>query len=102
MEKFTVYCIPVIGAICYAVIELIKILTKNTEQMKNLYPALSACIGAALGIVMFFMEPEWISDSVLEAGLIGMASGLSATGGDQIVKRMAAFFHKEDSGDTEK
>ncbi len=91
--EMTVYCIPVIGAVCYTVVELIKMITGGSERMKNFYPLISACLGAVLAVVIYYVEPGAVSMSFPEAMLIGMASGLSATGGDQIVKRLAAFFH---------
>ena len=96
--EMTAYYIPVIGAVCYVVIELIKLIAGGSERMKNLYPLISTCLGAVLAVIFYYAEPGAISSSFPEAVLIGMASGLSATGSDQIVKRLAAFF-RGDNGE---
>jgi len=99
--EITAYCIPAIAAVCYTVIELIKMITGGSEQMKNLYPLISTCLGAVLSVVLYYAEPGLLSRSLAEAVLVGMASGLSATGGDQIVKRLAALFHGNDDGNSD-
>lgn len=98
--EITAYCIPVVGAICYASIELLKRIAGGGERLKNLYPLISACLGAALCTVAYWADPGFAAQSLPEAILVGMASGLSATGGDQIVKRLFVLFHTDD-GDGE-
>ena len=88
-DFFEYSSIPAIVALCYIFIELLKKLLGDDGNIKNLYPLISALFGASLGVFAFFSEPSIIiSDSVFESALLGCISGLSATGGNQIVKRM--------------
>ena len=83
---------PLISAICYLLIELLKRVLDH-EKLKNAYPLISALIGASLGIAAFIFEPEiMVSDSLFACALIGMLSGLSATGGNELVKRFWSYF----------
>lgn len=90
MTEFIKYSsIPTIVALCYIFIELLKRLLGSDSNIKNAYPLISALFGAALGVFAFFADPSIIvSDSVLESDVLGLISGLSATGGNQIFKRM--------------
>lgn len=101
MGEGSVYCIPAVSVVCYLIIELIKAATGGAAGLKSLYPLLSAFIGAGLGAALFFVNPDWISASLPGAILIGAASGLSATGGDQAVKRLSEFFHRGEDEDSE-
>lgn len=102
MGENSVYCLPAIAVVCYLLIELVKAVTGGTDSLKNFYPILSAFIGMGLGTALFFVNPEWISESLPGAILIGAASGLSATGSDQIVKRLSEFFHRDEDESSEK
>ena len=80
--------IPSIIIICYMLIELLKAVFKN-EVFKKFLPIISCLLGIALGITAFYTYPTIIpADNVFTAILIGGASGLSATGTNQIIKQM--------------
>ena len=102
MGENSVYCLPAIAVACYLLIELVKAVTGGAASWKSFYPVLSAFIGMGLGAALFFVDPEWISESLPGAILIGAASGLSATGGDQIGKRLSGFFHRDEKDGSEK
>jgi uncharacterized membrane protein HdeD (DUF308 family) len=94
MEMIEICTAPMITAICYGIIELIKRVLEH-ERMKNAYPLISALVGASLGIVAYFAEPTlMMSDSVFGSALIGMLSGLSATGGNELVRRVLSYFRE--------
>ena len=89
MEVMEICSIPVIAALCYGLIEVCKRLFGKDSKIKNAYPLIAALTGTFLGVLTFLVEPElMMADSVLGAALAGMVSGLSATGGNQIVQRM--------------
>ena len=51
-------------------------------------PFALGCLGGAIGIIAFLFVPNTvITENILEALMIGIASGLSSTGVDQLVKR---------------
>ena len=84
------YCsIPVIVALCYGLVELLKRAFRSCTRLKSFFPLIAGITGTVLGVVGFFADPELMpTDSLLGAALAGMASGLSATGGHQIVHQI--------------
>ena len=104
MNGFAGYMIPVVGALCYGAVELVKPFCVS-ERAGNFYPLLAGILGAVLMLIVYYIEPSLrVTESVLETMLIGVCSGLSATGGNQVVQRMLAFFRSvptEDDGEDE-
>ncbi len=89
MEYLQIISVPVIVAIVYWVINLIKYATKENETFKRFIPLVSAGLGALFGLICFYALPEIIAaPNVLVAVLSGGASGLSATGCNQVIKQM--------------
>lgn len=89
MELYEVCSIPVIALLCYGFIEGLKRATQNDQKLKNTYPLISALLGTILGVLAFLTEPDlMVTDSVFSSALAGMASGLSATGSNEILQRM--------------
>ena len=91
MEELNVCSIPAIAALCYGFIEMLKKITQGgeNEKLTNAYPMISAILGALLGIAAFLIEPSLVvTDSLFGAALAGMASGLTATGSNQVLKQM--------------
>ena len=83
-----VVSVPVIATIVYWAINLIKYTVNNSEKFKRLIPIISAVFGAGLGILAYYIAPDIIiADNLLTALIIGGASGLSATGTNQIIKQ---------------
>ena len=77
--------VPVIVVVCYLAVELIK----QTPLPKKLYPLCSLFCGAAVGAVSFLLAPALFGFESLAASVIsGAASGLAATGADQVVKKL--------------
>jgi uncharacterized membrane protein len=86
--------IPVITAIVYAVIEILKITFNNSEVYKRLIPLLACGLGISCGLIAFFFIPEvMITTNVFIAVVLGGASGLAATGVFESVKNL--FSKKE-------
>lgn len=90
MEQYlNLISVPVIAAIVYWVINLIKYATKQSEKFMRFIPLVAAAIGAVLGIVAFYAVPSIVpAENVFVAILIGIASGLTATGTNQLIKQL--------------
>jgi hypothetical protein len=84
-----VVAVPVITAICYGALALYKYAVNCKEAFIRLIPVIAVLLGVALGITAFFATPDIIAaDNVFTAILIGGASGLAATGTNQIFKQL--------------
>lgn len=80
--------VPAIAAVVYFIIELIKYTTKKSEKVLRFIPLISAGIGLVCGVVSYFAIPQIVpTDNVVVALVIGAASGLTATGFNQIIKQ---------------
>ena len=88
-----IICVPVIVAIVFALMEIYKVyIAKGNEKLIRFIPLIALGLGAIFGIVFYFAFPSIISASNLFiAILIGGASGLSATGCNQIFKQLKKF-----------
>ena len=88
-DIMNVASLPIIVTIVYALIEGFKTIVKGSEKWLKFIPLISGGLGAVLGLILFFAFPETIpADNVLYALMIGTASGLSATGANQIFKQL--------------
>ena len=89
MEFIELISVPVIATIVYWVINLIKYAVKNNEKFKRFIPLVSALLGAIFGLIAYYAVPGYIlADNAFLAIIIGGASGLSATGTNQIIKQI--------------
>lgn len=82
--------IPIIVIICYIIGEIYKVLFKNKQDLYKLIPIVLACFGGLLGILIFLTNPEIllnVSNAWTALG-IGMVSGVSSTGTNQIIKQI--------------
>lgn len=81
--------VPLITAVCYVSLEIYKFAVKGKKNAARLIPAIAGILGVALGITAYYTSPGLIpAENVLTAILIGAASGLAATGANQILKQM--------------
>lgn len=80
--------VPIIVVCCYIIGEIYKILFRNKEETHKLIPIVMAIIGGLLGILMYLTNPKMIlnADNIWIALGIGIVSGASSTGANQIVK----------------
>ena len=74
--------IALITAFCYSVAELYKLTTWNTRFI----PVMCALIGTVLGTLGFYFVPDFPGTDLLESLIIGLASGLAATGTHESVQ----------------
>ena len=87
MNITEIVTVPVIVGFCYLVGYIIK-LFKN-DRLDNFIPGICIVIGVALGIIAFYTIPDLVpASNWLGASVIGGFSGLSATGVNQIVKKL--------------
>lgn len=86
---YSIAVLPVIAAVVYGVIELLKwIWFERDEGKKKYIPIIAGALGAVLGVVLFFITPEAMPvDTWYASILVGLASGLSAVGVNQIIKQ---------------
>jgi hypothetical protein len=101
MEYLQVISVPAIATIVYWTINLIKYSVKSNEIFKRFIPLISAGLGAILGLFCYYRVPEIIlASNVLVAIITGGASGLSATGTNQIIKQISKDKEDIESGNT--
>lgn len=95
--------VPVIVTAVYWAINLYKKVTKEQEKFLKFIPLIAAGLGVILGVVAYFAMPEIIpADNVFVAILIGGASGLAATGTNQVFKQLGKKGNGEDNKDGNK
>lgn len=94
--KFT--SVPIIVVCCYIIGEIYKVLFKNKQEAYKLIPILVAILGGLLGVLIYLTSPEMIlnADNVWVALGIGIVSGASSTGTNQIVKQLFSKNDKEE------
>ena len=87
-ELLTGVSVPAIAAAVYFIVELIKYTTNYNEKFLRFIPLLSVVLGLAFGLICFFAVPTIMPTSnVVVALVLGAASGLTATGFNQIIKQ---------------
>ena len=91
MTEFT--AIPIIVVICYLAVTAIK----ETKINSKWYPLISCGIGTAVSAIFYFCLPDILAVTTLTAALIsGAASGLAATGTNQVFKQLLGAAQKGD------
>ena len=81
--------IPALAAIVYTIIDIAKTALGGDERFKRFIPLISCILGAGCGVVAFYCVPGVMeTENLLVALILGAASGLSATGANQIGKQL--------------
>lgn len=89
MEYLNLISVPAIATAVYLLIEVLKKAFNNSEKFLRLIPLISLVIGVIAGVICFYFIPSIIpATNVVVAIIIGGASGLTATGTNQIVKQL--------------
>ncbi len=89
-----IICMPMIVAIVYAIIELYKkaISTTSHTILIKIIPIIACVLGVVAGTIFYYVCPQLIvANNLATAMLIGGASGLSATGCNQIFKQLKQY-----------
>ena len=82
--------IPIIVLCCYVIGELYKLIFSKYKLCLKALPIIMAIIGGILGILIYYTNPEVISDAnnVWIALGIGIVSGASSTYTNKIIKQI--------------
>ena len=81
--------IPALTAIVYTIIDIAKTALGGDERFKRFIPLISCLLGAGCGVIAFYCVPGVMeTENLLVALVLGAASGLSATGANQIGKQL--------------
>lgn len=88
-----IICVPVIVAIVYVLVEAYKKwIAQGREKWLNVIPVIAFIVGGILGVVFFYVAPQIVvASNVWVALVIGICSGLSATGTNQIFKQLKKY-----------
>ena len=87
---YTFITVPVITSIVYAIIDIVKRATNSNERFLRLIPLIAASLGIICGVISFYFIPGVLATTnVFVAIVIGAASGLAATGTNQVVKQLS-------------
>ncbi|MCM1224265.1 MAG: phage holin family protein [Lachnospiraceae bacterium] len=96
MDYLELISVPAIVAVVYFVIEIIKKCVGENEKFNRYIPLIAALLGVVCGVICFFALPSIVpASNVVVAIVIGGASGLTATGTNQIIKQ----FGKKENDD---
>lgn len=88
-ELLNVASVPAIVAVVYWIVNLIKYTTKYNEKVLRFVPLISAGLGVLCGVICFFSVPDLLpTNNIIVAVVFGGASGLTATGFNQIFKQI--------------
>lgn len=89
MEYLNLISVPAIAVAVYFIIEVIKKTVNNNEIFNRFIPLVSLSLGVISGILCFYFIPTIIpAENIFVAVVIGGASGLSATGTNQVFKQL--------------
>ena len=100
MNTFDFITVPIIVSIVYGGLALLRQATGSAEKVLRFFPLIAGALGSGLGVVAFFTMPELIpASNAFVAILIGGASGLAATGTNQIIKQLGKFAKGDKSDD---
>lgn len=88
-----IICVPAIVAVVFLLIEVYKkLIAKGREKYLTFIPIIAGVLGMAFGVIFFFAFPSIMGTTNLAYAIIlGLFSGLSATGCNQIFKQLKKF-----------
>lgn len=82
--------VPIIVVCCYIVGEIYKFIFVKKQEAYKLIPVILSITGGLIGIIIYFTSPEMIfnATNIWVALGIGIVSGASSTGANQIIKQL--------------
>ena len=82
--------VPIIVIISYLIGEVYKTIFKKNQELYKLIPIIVAIKGGLIAILIYYTEPEMIFNvkNVYLAFEIGVISGFSSTGTNQLIKQL--------------
>ena len=75
----------IIVIICYLIGEVYKVIFKDKQNAYKLIPVIVSITGGVLGILIYLTNKE---GNILDYLLVGLISGASSTGTNQIIKQL--------------
>ncbi len=91
MDYLNLISVPAIATAVYLLIEVLKKATSDSEKVKRFIPLIALGLGAIAGLICFYFIPAIIpATNVVVAIIVGAASGLTATGTNQIIKQLSS------------
>ena len=91
MDYLNLISVPAIATAVYLLIEVLKKATNDNEKVKRFIPLIALGLGAIAGLICFYFIPAIIpATNVVVAIIVGAASGLTATGTNQIIKQLSS------------
>ncbi len=96
--------VPIIVVCSYIVGELYKQIFKKKTDAYRFIPVLLSIVGGILGVIIYFTNPEMIFNAanVWIALGVGIVSGASATGANQIIKQLFGKRREDDDSKVDK
>lgn len=92
--------VPIIVVCCYIIGELFKLIFKNKHQAYKYIPVVLSCFGGILGVLIYLTSPQLIiAEQFWDALFIGIVSGASSTGANQIIKQLFEKSKTDDKTD---
>lgn len=74
--------------VLYAIVELAKTTVAKTDERRALLPYVAALIGGVAAYIVFIINPDVLNThDALSSILVGIGSGLLATGANQLYKQ---------------
>lgn len=82
--------VPIIVVCCYIIGEIYKFIFVKKQEAYKLIPVILSITGGLIGIIIYLTNPEMIfnATNVWVALGIGIVSGASSTGANQIIKQL--------------
>ncbi len=82
--------VPIIIICCYIIGEMYKIIFKNKKATFKYIPIILSVVGGFIGVLIYLTNPEIIlnAPNFWSALGIGIVSGASSTGANQIIKQL--------------
>ena len=90
--------VPAITVVCFAIAFALK---KINENFSNFLPLICGLLGCGLGILGFYVVPDFPASDIFTALAVGTASGLAATGTNELIQQLREKFQKMSKTDKE-
>lgn len=82
--------VPIIVVCCYIIGEIYKVIFSKKQETYKIIPVITTISGGILGALIYLTDKENIlnATNIYTAILIGIVSGSSSTGANQIIKQI--------------
>lgn len=84
METFGIMGVAAITVVCYLVATLVKAMPLDNKWI----PVICGGCGAILGVIGFYVMPDFPAYDIVTALAVGVTSGFAATGVNQAYKQL--------------